>query len=202
MPQRIAIGLVALALLLAASSHAEGFTATLTLDGMSFVSFGDREAVPLPSGSTLVFRFESESPAGGSTRFTIAPGDVDIPSIPLRGGRSLRYGLARPAKGVLRVAGGERVLEFTAAVTATLAGDPRTAGTFTYTMPFTTERASATNRAGSRTLTVSGARIAPGADHVQLVGATANEAHAFPEPGAAVYTVLSGSFDRLPGMTE
>jgi hypothetical protein len=30
------------------------------------------------------------------------------------------------------------------------------------------------------------------------VGATTNQENAFPEPGAAVYTVLSGSFDRVP----
>jgi len=41
-------------------------------------------------------------------------------------------------------------------------------------------------------------RLAEGAWHGQLVGATVNETHAFPEPGTAVYTVLSGQFDRLP----
>jgi hypothetical protein len=42
---------------------------------------------------------------------------------------------------------------------------------------------------------VTGARIVPGARYVQLVGATLNKPNAVPQPGTAVYKVLSGSFD-------
>jgi hypothetical protein len=41
-------------------------------------------------------------------------------------------------------------------------------------------------------------RLVEGARYGQIVGATTNKDNAFPEPGAAVYTVLSGSFDRVP----
>ena len=41
-------------------------------------------------------------------------------------------------------------------------------------------------------------RMVEGAKHVQIVGATANREDAFPKPGVAVYTVLSGQFDQVP----
>jgi hypothetical protein len=41
-------------------------------------------------------------------------------------------------------------------------------------------------------------RLVDSARYAQIVGATTNEENAFPAPGAAVYTVLSGSFDRVP----
>jgi hypothetical protein len=43
-------------------------------------------------------------------------------------------------------------------------------------------------------------KLVAGANHVQLVGATTNKANAVPEPGAAVYVVLSGTFDRVPSL--
>lgn len=51
---------------------------------------------------------------------------------------------------------------------------------------------------GTRSLDVFGMRLVEGVWYGQIVGATTNETNAFPEPGAAVYTVLSGSFDRVP----
>lgn len=200
MAQRVTSVFTLLAIFLAGvPAGADAFEATLTLDGMSFVSFGDREVLPLPAGSTLVLRFASDA-AERRVPFTIVPSDVDIAPIPLGDGRSLRYGLAGPAKGVMRLANGERVLEFSGEITATLSGSARSSGTFTYTMPFTTESASATDLAGTGHVQVAGARVPPGVTYVQLVGATVNKANAFPEPGAAVYTVLSGSFDRLPAL--
>ena len=41
-------------------------------------------------------------------------------------------------------------------------------------------------------------RLVNGVWYAQIVGATTNEENAFPAPGAAVYTVLSGSFDQVP----
>jgi hypothetical protein len=58
--------------------------------------------------------------------------------------------------------------------------------------------AAAQERAGTGTLGVDGLRLVESARYAQIVGATTNRANAFPEPGAAVYTVLSGSFDRVP----
>ena len=44
----------------------------------------------------------------------------------------------------------------------------------------------------------SGGAGGPDDVHEQLVGATVNKQNAFPKPGTAVYTVLSGQFDQLP----
>jgi hypothetical protein len=83
-------------------------------------------------------------------------------------------------------------------VRATLdTGDAR-GGSYEYTIPFTTESRSASDSAGSEQLAVDGMRIVENAWYGQIVGATTNRDGAFPEPGAAVYTVLSGSFDRIP----
>jgi hypothetical protein len=41
-------------------------------------------------------------------------------------------------------------------------------------------------------------RIADGVWYGQLVGTATNKSDAYPGPGAAVYTVLSGRFDAVP----
>jgi hypothetical protein len=41
-------------------------------------------------------------------------------------------------------------------------------------------------------------RLVDGVWYAQIVGATTNKENAYPAPGAAVYTVLSGRFDRVP----
>ena len=71
-------------------------------------------------------------------------------------------------------------------------------GTFTYRMPFTTETLKAKGLGRDLEVEVSGVRLVDGAGYVQLVGATVNKENAFPAPGTAVYTVLSGKFDRVP----
>lgn len=182
---------------LATSAPASAETiSTLSLDGLSFVSFQDEEILSFPSSSTICFHF-GEPLADGVIPFAIQPSDVTIPDIPLGGGRSLRYELGQAASGVMRPTVDGRVIEFTAAVNATLLEDGE-AGTFTYTMPFTTETVAATNLAGSLTIEITGLRLEDGTWYAQIVGATVNKVNAFPEPGAAVYTVLSGSFDQLP----
>ena len=45
---------------------------------------------------------------------------------------------------------------------------------------------------------MNGLNLVDGVWYGQIVGATTNKENAFPEPGAAVYTVLSGSFDQVP----
>lgn len=179
---------------------AQGETiATLTLDGLSFVSFGDREVFAIPSGSTVRFRFGAPSPAG-SVPFTIQPADVAIAAIPLRGiDGTLRYGLASTASGTLRRGeDGRLIVEFRGAVAATLADSPEGSSTHTYSVRFTTEQAAAAPAGGGRTIMVEGMRLVPGAGYVQLVGGATNKTDGIVEPGAAVYTVLSGNFDHLP----
>ena len=65
-------------------------------------------------------------------------------------------------------------------------------------MPFSTDSAAASDITGTQTLSVNGLRLVEGVWYGQIVGATTNKANAFPEPGAAVYSVLSGSFDQVP----
>jgi hypothetical protein len=82
-------------------------------------------------------------------------------------------------------------------VAATLEA-PEGSGTYKYPMSFTTETASASNAQRTKSIAVNGMRLVDGAWYAQIVGATTNKENAFPEPGASVYTVLSGTFDRVP----
>lgn len=170
-------------------------TATLTLDGLSYISFQDEEIMPLASGSRLTFRFSDPSP-GGSVHFTIAPSDVEIPPITIGPDKALQYGLANVASGTMITTSDGRKISFTATIAASL-GEGEA---LLYTMPFTTETTSATNQVGTVTVEVTGLRLVEGVWYVQLVGATVNKENAYPKPGAAVYSVLSGSFDQLPEM--
>jgi hypothetical protein len=110
----------------------------------------------------------------------------------------LRYGLSSEASGAVYATAEGRKIQFSATVSATLAGQGEIDGTYEYSIPFTTETTSAPNRAGTKTLSVFGMRLVEGAWYGQIVGATTNKGAAFPKPGAAVYTVLSGSFDQVP----
>ena len=182
----------------AATSRSETLVATLHLDGLSFVSFGNEQLFSIPLGSSVQFEF-GDPEADGSIPFTIDPSGVTILPIPMAGQyRELRYALVSPASGTLtQVAGGSR-LDFTASVRATLVAENGELGSYTYTVPFTTEGLVVDNTAGDVQLSVSGMRMSSGNGHVQLVGAVTNREQAFPEPGTAVYTVLSGVFDRVP----
>jgi hypothetical protein len=179
---------------------AEETLGTLQLDGLSFISFEDLENLAIPSGSSIRFHFGSPA-ADGSVPFSIAPSDVSIAPIALDGdGSTLTYGLAAAASGWIRKnADGTPRVEFTALVAATLA-HPEIGGTKQHALHFTTQAASATNLAGTQTVSVEGVPLVEGANYVQLVGAVANKADAYPEPGKAVYTVLSGRFDQLPDL--
>jgi hypothetical protein len=185
-----------LAALFVAAAAAGETVGTFTLDSLSYVSFGDDEILYLPAGSTLRFRFGTTA-ADGSTPFTIEPADVSIGDVAVPSGGVLRYGMAGPVSGAIRKTTEGVRIDFTATVRATLErrGD---SGSFDYAIPFTTEGATASNRARTESLEVSGMRLVDGAWYGQIVGATTNRDNAFPEPGAAVYTELSGSFDRVP----
>jgi len=190
---------LALAALIASAAGARAETAvgTFTLDGLSFVSFQDVEVFPIPSGSTLRFHFGEPGP-DGSIPFTLAPEDVSIAPIPMAGaGGTLHYALAGPTSGWIRPTPTGRRIDFTASVAASVEL-PEGGGTFTYQVPFTTESAVARNAPGTESVEATGVRMVEGAWYAQLVGATTNRTNAFPKPGAAVYTVLSGRFDRLP----
>jgi hypothetical protein len=175
--------------------RAEELVATLTLDGLSFISFGDNAALPI-AGSTIRLHFGQPSP-DGSVSFRVDPADVSIAPIALADGQTLQYAIAAPTSGVMRTSDGGRTLAFTAIVAATLSGGSNN-GTYTYTIPFTTEHVSAPNLEHTESVEVTGMRVVNGAWYTQLVGATTNKENAFPEPGAAVYTVLSGQFDQMP----
>lgn len=189
------------ALVFAGATNADEFLATLTLDGLSFVSFQDEETLPIPAGSTIRFRFGDRSNrSNDSVPFTIRPEDVSIAPIPLSGDRLLRYELSRAASGVVRRPSGSRdwILQFTGSVSAQLEGARESADPLEYAIAFTTESASASNREQTRNVQVTGMRLVDGAWYAQIVGATSNQEQAYPKPGAAVYTVLSGRFDRFP----
>jgi len=175
----------------------QGTISTLSLDGLSFISFENLETYQIPSGASIKFHF-APSGSGSSIGFTIQPQDVVIPPIKLSSGEgTLQYTLAGPASGTMTVTGGTATIDMTATISASLSG-PDGGGSVTYPLHFTTQTASAPNSAGTKTVSVTGAPVVRSAGYVQLVAATTNKPQASPEPGRAVYTVLSGSFDHLP----
>jgi hypothetical protein len=99
--------------------------------------------------------------------------------------------------GLLVPTASGRKITFTATVRASLSDTPR-AGSYEYEIPFSTEAAAASNAAGTDSVSVTGMRLVDNVWYGQLVGATTNKTNAFPEPGTAVYTVLSGRFDQIP----
>jgi hypothetical protein len=182
---------------IASAATAEETVSTFSLDALSFISFGDQQILFPASGSSIKFRFGAPA-ADGSVPFTIAPADVSIAPIPLPANAgTLHYSIAGPASGSLVPTASGRKLTFTATVRATLSNTPR-AGSYEYEIPFSTEGAAASNAEGTDSVSVTGMRLVDGVWYGQVVGATTNETNAFPEPGTAVYTVLSGQFDRIP----
>lgn len=195
----IRILVLAAALLLPGSVNAEPTTGTLTLDALSFISFEGYENLSLPAGSTVTFQF-GEPAADGSVPFTVSPAGVSIPPIPLwTASGELRYALASPLSGTARKTSEGVQISFNATISATLVQEGG-GGTFQYALAFTTESASATNAAGDHTVSISGMRMIEGPNHVQFVAATTNRTNAFPEPGRAVSSVLSGTFDSFPNL--
>ena len=98
---------------------------------------------------------------------------------------------------VTRESGGLKV-QFSAAIAADLASPDGTGGTRQYAMQFTTESAAASNLARTQTVSVEGMRLQATAGAMQLVGAATSQEGAYPGPGKAAYTVLSGRFDPVP----
>jgi len=190
-----ALGLVT-NLLLPSASGAEPFVATLRLDPFSIVSFGDQEVYQLPEGGEIQFEFSA--PEGvGSLGFVIQPRAALIAPMTLRyADESLQFTLGGTATGVMRLGSdGRLILDIDAYVVVTL-NHPEEAGVKRLPIHFTTESAEAKSLSGDRVIGVSGGRVA--GKGVQLVGTATNAEDDYPRPGAPVYVVLSGAFDRLP----
>jgi hypothetical protein len=198
MRSRLLAFLAGVALLgIGTGARAEETVGTFRLDGLSYVSFGDQQFLFPETGSTIRFRFGNAN-EDGSIPFTIRHEDVSIAPIPLPSGQgTLRYSLVAPAFGFVRPTETGRMLEFNAAIGATLDA-PEGSGSYIYPIPFTTEMAVASNVQHTSSVSVRGMRLVDGVWYAQIVGATTNEENAYPAPGAAVYTVLSGAFDQVP----
>lgn len=185
-----------IALSIPQTARSDAGSCTLTLDALSFVSFEDRRILALPAGSTLRFDFGARL-SDGSIPFRILPEGVSIAPIRLAAGsaETLTYSLAAPSEGRLWQGDPGGRIEMSVELVADLRGTEND-GARRYTLEFTTERAEA--RAAGAVARVDGMRLNAAARQVQLVGATINAGDAHPEPGAVVYAVLSGRFDRLP----
>jgi hypothetical protein len=183
-------------LYLASPAFAEPFIATLKLDPFSIVSFGDQEIYAFPEGSEIQFEF---SAAEGSKflGFVVRPRGALIEPIPLRrADESLRFTLGQSASGVMRLEDDGRVtMEIDAYVIVTL-DHPESPGVKKLPLRLTTESVQAKSLEGDQTIDVSGGRVS--GRGVQLVGAATNSEDDYPRPGAPVYVMLSGAFDRLP----
>jgi hypothetical protein len=188
--------LLASALVVTPAFAGEPFVATLRLDPFSIVSFGDQEVYSLPEGSEIEFEFATAE-AAESVRFVVRPRGAAIGPVALgRDDETMRFTLGRSATGVMRKASdGGVVMEIDAFVIVTL-DHAEAPGSKRLPMRFTTESAKARSLRGDRTIDVSGGRVA--GRGVQLVGTATNDEDDYPRPGAPVYVILSGSFDRLP----
>ncbi len=178
---------------------AQQLPATLTLDGLSFVSFQDKEIYSIPAGSTI--RFQFGTPNLGSVPVAIKPTDVEMGPLALPDGRgTMRFALAEGAAGWARLGGeGGVIVEFVGEVLVMLQ-HPEQGGSKRIRVRFTTETAEGWNLGGTEKVSKTGMRMSPAARAIQLVGATTNAANDYPEPGAAVYVVLSGTFDQFPSL--
>jgi hypothetical protein len=94
-------------------------------------------------------------------------------------------------------ANGRPIIEMDAQVDATL-DHPEMPGVTRLPIHFTTESAQARSLAGDEVIDVTGERVS--GLGIQLVGTATNTAADYPRPGAAVYVILSGAFDRLPAL--
>jgi hypothetical protein len=179
-------------------AQAGELAAKLNLDGLSLLSFDDTWNYSLPTQGTITFRFANPDARGG-VPFTIRPEDFAIPRFALSSSKeTLTLGLALPASGVLRRGPNRRpILEFDALVSGTL-DRPTGSKSGTFSVSFTTETAVAHDLTGSRVLQIPGMRIDEASRSVQLVATTTAEADDAPRPGALIYAILSGRFDRLP----
>jgi len=179
-----------------ASLADEPFVATLRLDPFSIVSFGDQEVYSLPEGSEIQFEF-SAAEGSGSLAFVVRPRTALIAPLQLANAdESLRFTLAQTATGSMRrTSDGRIAIDLDAYVVVTL-DHPEEPGVKRLPIHFTTESAQARSLAGDRVIEVSGTRVA--GRGVQLVGTATNAADDYPRPGAPVYVILSGAFDRLP----
>ena len=194
---RVLLSVVVCALAQAAAARAD-LVGTLSLDALSYIAFQGYGNLSLPAGSSVQFHFGAAQP-DGSVPFTITPGDVSIGPIPVQAGSTLHYGLASGASGTIRRSAGGLQITFEAAVQASL-DQPAGGGTTNYALAFTTQSTSATNAAGTQTVALTGTPVVQGPNYVQLVAGATNRPDAFPGPGAAVYGVLSGTFDQLPNL--
>lgn len=189
---------VLLSFVAATPAGAEPFVATLRLDSFSILSFGDQEVYQFPEGAEIRFEFASES-GKGFLGFVVRPSEALIAPIPLRyGDESLEFALARSANGVMKLGNdGRLIVDIDAYVVVTL-NHPEEPGWKKIPIHLTTESTQAKSVEGDHVIDVSGGRVS--GRGVQLVGAATNAEDDYPRPGAPVYVILSGAFDRLPAL--
>lgn len=186
-------------LVLGAAAGAQESVATLTLDDNSIVSFEETEAYSVQPGTTIRFQF-SATTVEGRTAVWIALSDLSVGPLTLRSSdEKLLFSLAAPATGVVsRAEDGSLSVEMKALVNITLV-QPEGSSMKTIPLRFTTETAEGQNLSGTTRVSLSGARLDPSTRAIELVGTSATPENGYPVPDAAVYVILSGTFDQLPG---
>lgn len=178
----------------AVSISAAADVSTLSLDGLSFISFNDQVTASIPGGS-VKFNFGPPN-ADGSVPFSLSPSDVVLEPLTVPGSDSgVQYVLTTPTTGTMVPTATGKKISFSGTIAARDIGaeDP---GQRSYSIGFTTEIVSAEDTDGSTEVTRQGVRVPAGARYVQIVGATVNRSEN--REGDAVYVVLSGTFDRVP----
>ena len=180
-------------------SEATAETALLTLDSMSFISFNDEAAIPIPLGNPIKFEL-GQTGSDGSTPFTVPKEGTPLFAVSYpQFGSTVQYSLTSAAGGSITPTESGQKIAFSGTVSAQDISKPDVPSN-TYTMTFTTDAVSARSTDGETVVNREGFRPPTGTGYVQIVGATV--AKSDNGKGSAVYLVLSGSFDVLPGMTR
>ncbi len=178
-------------------ARAQDTKATLTLDGLSFISVEGHAVFAIPSGSTIEFQFGKPGP--DSIPFSIDPVGVKISPIEADAkGAELRYSLAGGTSGTLRRAfDGSLEIDLAGSILASWIG-AEGASSANFPVQFTTGKASLGDDQAIAKTEIEGLRISPGSTYVQLVTVALNHPDSIVGGGAPVKSVLSGSFDKLP----
>lgn len=195
--RRLVTGFLLAALVAPLPADSQPRVATLTLDALSFLSFDDETVYSIPAGGIIRFHF-GDADTKGSASFRIDPADVQIAPIAIGAEEEFRFALLEPSVGTLRVDDdGTASVVFDAKLRFGLEHDIQ-GGSRKLLVRFTTGSATARRPDGAKSLDVSGVRLDSRSRALQLVGTATGLDNDYPVPGAAIYVVLSGTFDALP----
>jgi hypothetical protein len=168
-----------------------------TLNALSHVSFDDQLVLPIAAGEKLhLLSYPHQDGSAAALRVPRAGLGTRSVSIP-GGSRLFAVELLGQGKGAMRSdENGSLVIELDLVVRL-----ESEAGRRDWPLHLTTEGVESWNAQGTKRFAVEGSRVDPASKVVQLVGSTSAGTDNEVARGAAIYLVLSGTFDRVPSLT-